>query len=310
MAHRLVFLLVAGALLLPALARAQTVAGTLTVAESKDPNESPPTINADECNGEDPDKNPVTDNLTFHWTFTDSSFLTTDSVQIDVSNTTDCPNDNPNSGIHTHPAFVPAIPTPTTTTDQWPRPNTSTTVTAKQLIAAIPSGAGISCASSTNPTIFVCAHDTTHNILASGSIPLNTVAPGAPTGVIATPGENALTVTWTGPGGSPAATTFMARATSAEDPGNHDSSQVSGNSVRLGGLQTGVTYTVVVFAFSQFNNRSPPSVSTTGAPVPVTDFWEAYRDAGGGEQGGCGAGSAGAFSALLLPLALWRRRRS
>ncbi len=312
MALRLLSFLVAGALVVPAYVLGQTTSGTLTVTESKDPNESPPTINADECNAADPDGNAVTDNLTFHWTFTSSNFATTDSVRIDVSNTTGCPTTNASSNIFTA-TLVPSISNPTAT-DQWPRQtDTSTKVTAQQLIAAIPSGAGISCTASTNPSIFVCANDTTISVVANGSITLNTLAPGAPTGVTAAAGDSALNVGWTAPSGSPAATAYLVRATAedqTQDAGNHDSGQITGNSFRLGGLKNGVTYTVVVFAFSQFSNRSQASGSTTGMPQPVVDFWTGYKNAGGVEPGGCAAGSAGMLAPLLLPLALRRRRRS
>ncbi len=302
MAHRLVSLLVAGALLIPAGALGQT----LTVTESNDPNESPPTVNADECNAADPDGNLVTDNLTFHWTF--ASFTANDQVRIDVSNQSGCPVTNPSTSTYTA-TLVPLF-TGAGATDQWPRAtDTSTKVTAQQLVAAVPAAAGITCAA--NATIHVCAVDTSAtNVTANGPINLNVQAPGAPTGVSAGAGDRALNVSWTAPGGSPAATSYMVRATSAQDPGNHDSPQITGNSYRLGGLINGVTYDVVVFAFSAFNNRSAASSPVaTGTPEPVIDFWTAYKNAGGVEPGGCAAGSAGALAPLLLPLALRRRRR-
>ncbi len=300
MAHRLALLFAAGALAVPPVAVGQT----FTFTESNDPNELPVTINADECNGADPDGNAVTDNITFHWTFTSAP---SGSVQIDVSNTKDCPLAG--TGVFTA-NLVPAFSS-TSITDQWPRAtDTTTKVTAQQLVAAVPSGAGITCA--TNATFYACALDASNrSLVASGTVPLNVEAPAAPSGVNATPGDSALNVTWTGPSGSPAATSYMVRAIAQGTTVPIDSPQITGNSYRLGGLTNGVTYNVVVFAFSQFNNRSAASSpAATGKPEPVIDFWTGYKTAGGVEQGGCAAGSAGALAPLLLPLLLWRRRRS
>jgi len=85
--------------------------------------------------------------------------------------------------------------------------------------------------------------------------------------------------------------------------------QANGPTIRVSGLANNVTYTVVAYAYSSADNRSAVSASATGTPLPFESFWENYQDAGGREQGGCGAG-AGALSPLaLLPLALRRRRR-
>ena len=87
------------------------------------------------------------------------------------------------------------------------------------------------------------------------------------------------------------------------------SNAVSG--VRVGGLvnsQPPTTYTVRVVAFSSAGNESGPSNVLTGTPKDFVDFWRAYQDAGGQEQGGCGGGAGALSSLALLPLALRRRR--
>jgi Synergist-CTERM protein sorting domain-containing protein len=77
--------------------------------------------------------------------------------------------------------------------------------------------------------------------------------------------------------------------------------------LRINGLVNDQPYDVVAYAYSSALNRGPASASVTGTPKYFASFWEAYQDAGGQEQGGCGGG-AGALSLLaLLPLALRRR---
>jgi hypothetical protein len=87
------------------------------------------------------------------------------------------------------------------------------------------------------------------------------------------------------------------------------SNAVSG--VRVVGLvnEPPTTYTVKVVAFSSAGNESGPSNVLTGTPKDFVDFWRAYQNAGGQEQGGCGGGAGALSSLALLPLALRLRRR-
>lgn len=101
--------------------------------------------------------------------------------------------------------------------------------------------------------------------------------------------------------------TFQVEASAAGEA-TVTSGRQSGPSIRVSGLTNNVLYTVVAYAYSSAGNKSAVSASATGTPLPFDDFWEAYQNAGGQEQGGCGGG-AGALSLLaLLPLALRRRR--
>ena len=82
------------------------------------------------------------------------------------------------------------------------------------------------------------------------------------------------------------------------------------------GLTNGQSYRVAVVAQDLAGNRSTISVAANCVrPVPVTDFWESYRAAGGlARPGACGvqvgrAGGAGAWIGLALGVALWARRR-
>ncbi len=82
------------------------------------------------------------------------------------------------------------------------------------------------------------------------------------------------------------------------------------------GLVNGRSYRMAVVAQDLAGNRSAISVAgNCVTPVPVTDFWESYRAAGGqARPGACGVGvgrvgGAGAWIGLALGVALWARRR-
>ncbi|MDB4932389.1 MAG: hypothetical protein JWM10_4873 [Myxococcaceae bacterium] len=82
------------------------------------------------------------------------------------------------------------------------------------------------------------------------------------------------------------------------------------------GLDNGRAYRMAVVAQDLAGNRSIASVSgNCVTPVPVTDFWEAYRAAGGRAQpGACGVGAGrlgagGGWIVLAVGVALWSRRR-
>lgn len=84
------------------------------------------------------------------------------------------------------------------------------------------------------------------------------------------------------------------------------------------GLANGGTYRCVVVAEDIAGNRTVSSPTQCVTPVPVTDFWERYRSAGGGARPECAArpGVTGAsrFGALglaaLIARAARRRRRA
>ena len=83
------------------------------------------------------------------------------------------------------------------------------------------------------------------------------------------------------------------------------------------GLVNGETYRVTLVGRDAAGNYSPVSEPLEGAPMDVQDFFEAYVEAGGSEEGGFGCASAGGgiSSAGCLGLAallvgLCRRRRT
>ena len=175
------------------------------------------------------------------------------------------------------------------------------------------------CDATSEKTIYLCIHwyDTSgaRNGWAKGTVKLSFEAPAAPVDVSVTPGDGALNVRWTaGTGGAVDATEYgvVATTTDARDPaGTHEFARTNDTSFRGRGLVNGVTYSVVVYAYSKAGNRSEASAAVSGTPQPVSDFWDQYRQSGGGEKGGCASGSAGALALLgtAALLALARRKK-
>jgi uncharacterized protein (TIGR03382 family) len=102
--------------------------------------------------------------------------------------------------------------------------------------------------------------------------------------------------------------------------GGGAASTATGNAsqtITCGGLVNGTTYTVTAQGTSAGGNGNAGAVSdaysdaNATTPQPFVGFWDVYQQAGGVEQGGCGAGGGGALApaaALLAALALRRRR--
>src|SRR5690606_4492143 len=89
------------------------------------------------------------------------------------------------------------------------------------------------------------------------------------------------------------------------------------SSVRVEGLENGVAYRIVLVVVDP--SRNPLALDLGELqPSPVKDFWEDYKDQGGGASGGCSAtsdGRGGLLAILLVALvvgagrAVRRRRR-
>jgi hypothetical protein len=73
----------------------------------------------------------------------------------------------------------------------------------------------------------------------------------------------------------------------------------------IDGLANGTTYDVRAYAVDQAGNQSGYSDIVSGTPLHSSGFWEAYRRAGGQDQG-CAAVSA---PPLLLAALVWLARR-
>ncbi len=149
-----------------------------------------------------------------------------------------------------------------------------------------------------------------------------TTPPGAPASASASPGDQALEVSWGDSSGEPTPEYHIAEVTTGPgvDPTQSTTTTKSSGAVastgagstRIEGLTNGVVYEVRVTAFSTADNASDPVFGGTASPEEVNDFWEAYRAAGGREQGGCstGAGAAGALGILAAAsLVAFRRRK-
>ncbi len=284
--------------LLPTLALAQT-AGQATITESADGDAY---VNLAECNGS------TADTLTIAWTVANGGVAPTSvpagtTVNLTLSQDSTCPAAA--SSVVWKPSV--AIDAGQSASGSYGAPTVSSVLT--QL--------GLNGCASQQTAIWACASMTPSGTTytAQGKITLDTQLPPAPVLAGVSPGDSALIVSY-GPGSistsAPATSDhYVAQATGPDGLAHSSTSTTSASSTRIEGLTNGVTYDVVVFAYNAAGNQSAASNTMSGTPEPVTDFWQAYKDAGGREQGGCGAGSAGEPSALLTLLAsfLARRRR-
>jgi uncharacterized protein (TIGR03382 family) len=79
--------------------------------------------------------------------------------------------------------------------------------------------------------------------------------------------------------------------------------------VRIEGLINGATYEVRAKAADLAGNESGYSATQSAVPLPLVGFWDAYRNGGGEDTGGCSAaGGLSLWAAVLLVLVLVRRR--
>lgn len=190
------------------------------------------------------------------------------------------------------------------------------TITLADLLAAA-GGTPSSCEGS-DFRVYVCVRllDDSGNTVttASAVVKLQLERPAAPTGLSVSVGERALyvgfepgTVTTAAPANSE---TFRAFASSGG--ATFESAETSSTKdLRIGGLENGTTYDVWAVAYSEAGNPSDASELTSGTPQPVLGFYEAYRESGGTEAGGCSGAGARAASdwpvmALLVGLILIR----
>jgi uncharacterized protein (TIGR03382 family) len=194
-------------------------------------------------------------------------------------------------------------------------------------VAAMASSGGVtSCTQSTDVTINLCVYylqggsTTTWQLASQGTFVFQMAIPPAPVISGVSPGNTQLSVS-VAPGNTTStetATTGVTYEVTCTPPaGGGKPSIATGNAgnVVCGNLTNGLAYTVTAVGLSQAGNRGPasaafgPGESTT--PQPFLNFWEIYKGQGGVENGGCGAGGAGALApalALLGFLGLRRRR--
>ncbi len=95
------------------------------------------------------------------------------------------------------------------------------------------------------------------------------------------------------------------------DPSALCATATSGSSsLRVDGLQNGVTYRVVLLVTDEARNVTALDIGEV-TPTPSVDFWELYRMQGGTAEGGCSnAGQTGlALLLVLLAIVAFRLRR-
>jgi hypothetical protein len=162
--------------------------------------------------------------------------------------------------------------------------------------------------------VWICAHlyeGSTRKGHASGQFVVQVRAPSPPSGVVAGPAsETSISVQWTPPASTLAEVDHYVAVATDPDGNEFRSGTTDGTDATIGGLTDGVTYRVVVHAYSLAGNESAASASDDASPAPVDDFWDAYVRAGGVDDGGCSTGSAGPLALLAAAAHLRLRRRA
>lgn len=160
--------------------------------------------------------------------------------------------------------------------------------------------------------VYICAHlyDGTRKGYASGRFEVQVAAPDPPAITAASAaGEDRVAVEWTRSTGGVQVDHYRAVAMDAAGA-EVGWATTEGTSATISGLTLGTTYTIVVYAYSLGGNQSDASAPRMATPAPVLDFWEAYKTAGGTDDGGCASGGAGPLALLgVASLLLLRRRR-
>ena len=183
-------------------------------------------------------------------------------------------------------------------------------------LADVLSAAGktVSDCEGTDFRVYVCVKllDSAGSVVATGSagIKLQLERAPAPVGVSTAVGERALWVSWSAGDATTAApaasATYQAFASAGGE--TYTSSETSGTTIRLGGLENGTTYDVWVVAYSAAGNTSAKSEPSVGTPQHVSDFYELYTASGGSTSGGCAQGGAAGLLSLAGVLGVLRRR--
>jgi hypothetical protein len=185
-------------------------------------------------------------------------------------------------------------------------------VTLADVLSA--AGKTVSDCEGTDFRVYVCVKllDSAGSVVATASagIKLQLERAPAPVGVSTAVGERALWVSWSAGDATTAApaasATYQAFASAGGE--TYTSSETSGTTIRLGGLENGTTYDVWVVAYSAAGNASAKSELTVGTPQHVSDFYELYTASGGSTSGGCAQGGAAGLLSLAGVLGVLRRR--
>ncbi len=184
-----------------------------------------------------------------------------------------------------------------------------------------------SCTQANDVTVNLCVYllaagsTTSWQLAGQGTFIYQMAIPPAPVISKVSPGNTQLSVavapgTTTSTETATTSVTYSVTCTAAVSGGGTSTATGNAGNIVCGNLTNGVAYTVIASGRSQAGNPGPASATygpdATTTPQPFLNFWEIYKGQGGVEQGGCGAGGAGALAPALALLGFLaaRRRRS
>ncbi len=136
----------------------------------------------------------------------------------------------------------------------------------------------------------------------------DTRPPGAPTIASAQPLDGAAAVNVTAEEG---VTSVVVEATAEGQSTRTADQDIRNGRIVISGLANGIEYQLIARARDLAGNESEPSEAVAVTPVETAGFWQAYKNAGGKEEGGCSQAGGGVLGLGGLLLArLFGRRRS
>ncbi len=131
--------------------------------------------------------------------------------------------------------------------------------------------------------------NTEQKCIGGAPIRIDFKVPEAPTLTSINPGENNLRVNWERPSDDDLAgykIYYRPKDTPNADPSVTTITEKTSTQGKIQPLENGVTYVVWMTAIDEAENESIESDQGEGTPMPVDDFFELYKKAGGVEEGG------------------------
>jgi uncharacterized protein (TIGR03382 family) len=204
----------------------------------------------------------------------------------------------------------------------------NTTYLVSELIASLPNGCNDTTKNGAVPfTVYFCARRKTNALtgatLLANSLPVQfaLIPPKAPTlsKDDVTPGDGHLRFSWTSnDAGDRSYDVFVVPPGKTVDSVTPAATVLQQTSVDVstasggGDLQDGIIYALYVRSVDAYANVSAFSNSVSSTPIPIEDFYNHYRAAGGHASGGggCSSGGTGVFAALAGLAVLLRKRRA